>query len=141
MNKRIILGILAMLSIMLLPALGCREHPLITSWRTEGLVEKGGFVSHSISAGGERYKALEVRARVPTGTLDDEVKCEAVESRLLADITIPEDVDLIVINICERTGPSFASSWKSRITTHRVAGRKKLSDELMWQFFSGSKCP
>jgi hypothetical protein len=144
MNKQAILSVLPILLLLVLAALGCQqqEDPLVTSWRNEGLVEKTEFVSHQIfSTSSGSFKALEVRAVVPTGTLTDEAKTQRLQNRLASVLSPAEDIDIIVITLCEQTGSGCAMHSEFRSRGYPIAGRKEIDEEAWRLLLDQTGCP
>lgn len=134
MKKPVIFyGMVMLILVTVLPAPACQpepEQPVVESWLGEGLVEKVDFSTQRISAPGGSLKMLLLKAVVPSGTLADEGGAENLQSRLASDIPVPEDIDMVVVKLCERQ----EAGWKSKVKGFPIAGRKRM-DEQTWQLF------
>ena len=106
MKKPILMYYVIMLiSVTLLLTPACRqerEYPVVESWLSEGLVEKADFSSQRISSPGGSIKVFVVKAVVPSGTLADEGEAENLQYRLDSEIQIAEDIDVVVVKLCEQ---------------------------------------
>jgi hypothetical protein len=134
MKKPVILyGIFMLILITALPAPACQpepEQPVVASWLSEGLVEEADFSAQRISAPGGSLKMLVLEAVVPSGTLADEGGAENLQSRLASDIPVPEDIDMVVVKLCEQQGVG----WKSKVKGFPIVGKKRMDDQT-WQLF------
>ena len=122
---------LILVTLLLAPA--CRqerEYPVVESWLSEGLVEKADFSSQRISSSGGSIKVFMVRAVVPSGTIADEDKAENLQYRLASDVPIAEDIDIVVVKLCEQQ----EAGWEWKVKRLPIAGRKRM-DEQTWQLF------
>jgi len=117
-----------------------QEHPVVASWRSEGLVESAEFLSHSWQSSSGGFNTLEVRAAVPTGTLSNEGKMQEIMDRLAYDITFGEDVDILVINLVERNRFGFFWTTKCHWRAYSVAGKEEIFDQAYEQLDMFIKC-
>jgi len=122
---------LILVTLLLAPA--CRqerEYSVVESWLSEGLVEKADFSSQRISSPGGSIKVFVVHAVVPSGTLADEGEAENLQYRLASDVPIAEDIDMVVVKLCEQQ----EAGWEWKVNRLPIAGRKRM-DEQTWQLF------
>jgi uncharacterized RDD family membrane protein YckC len=109
------------------------EHPLITSWRDEGLVRGAQFLSHSWRVtrptGSAAFNALEVKAVVSSCTIADEAKVRNIENRLSRDITFGREVDIIVIKLVENKKFGFFDTSKCCWKLYPVSGKDRIFNE------------
>ena len=133
MKKPVVYFMAMLILATALLAPGCKpeqEYPVVESWLSEGLVEKADFSSQRISSTGGSIKVFVVCAVVPSGTLADEGKAENLQYRLASDVPIAEDIDMVVVRLCERQ----EAGWEWKVKKLPIAGRKRM-DEQTWQLF------
>jgi hypothetical protein len=134
MKKSILMyHVVMLILVILLLAPAChreQEYPVVESWLSEGLIEKADFSSQRISSPGGSIKVFLVKAVVPSGTLADEGKAENLQYRLAADVPIAEDIDMVVVKLCEQQ----EAGWEWKVNRLPIAGRKRM-DEQTWQLF------
>lgn len=105
-----------------------QEHPVITLWRHEGLVESAEFLSLSHQTSSGSFSTFEVRAVVPPGTLADEANTRTRQDRLMRDITFVE-VDILVINLVEYKRIGFYTMNKYRWHAYPAVGKEEILEQ------------
>lgn len=134
MKKPIMMYYMIMLILVtVLLALACQqeqEHLIVESWLSEGLVEKVDLYSHRVSSPSGSLKLFVIKAVVPSGTLANEGEAENLQYRLASDIPISEDIDMVVVKLCEQQ----KAEWKSKVKGLPIVGKKQM-DEQTWQLF------
>jgi hypothetical protein len=86
-----------------------QEPTIVTSWRTEGLIESAEFVSTSVSvSGSQHFKVLELRAVV---------------------------LDMLVVVLIEETGAGCISTRRWEYCGYPVVGKEHLMDQA-WEAWS-----
>jgi hypothetical protein len=125
-----------------MPFAPVQETPLSVSWRNEGIVEKTEFTGRKAWVSGHgTYEVLEIRVLIPVGTLGNEAKTQALQERLVMDIVPPNNVDVVIITLCEQTKSGIITQSETSSRGFPVTGMKEINQEVWMHLLNQCGCP